>query len=69
MKAASQELVHTMITELEGVYSCTDFHEGLSCNQKAFSQFLTTAKAVSKMYLVAHMIPFLLLKRKKVKEK
>lgn len=56
-----------MITELEGVYSCTDFHEGMSCNHKAFSQFLTTAKAVSKMYLVAHMIPFLLLKRKKVK--
>jgi hypothetical protein len=69
MQAASQELVTKAILDLTGEYSCCDFHEGMTCNQKAFSQFATSAKSVAKMYFIAHMIPFLLFKRKKVKER
>ena len=41
----------------------------MTCNHKGFSQFVIGSKAVAKMYLMVHLIPFLLFKRKKVRQK
>lgn len=43
-------------------------HAG-SCNQKGISQFIQGCKGVYKMYLLVHLIPLLVLKRKKLKDK
>lgn len=47
---------------------CDVLHAG-DCNMKAFIQFLMGAKSVFKMYLVAHLIPFLLFKLKSFRKK
>jgi hypothetical protein len=46
---------------------CHDLHGG-NCDIKALSQFVMGCKSVFKMYLLVHLIPFLLFKRKKVVE-
>ena len=43
-------------------------HNG-SCNMKSLSQFVEGCKSVYKMYLLVHLIPLLLFKRKKLKQK
>ena len=44
---------------------CSAFHAGLSCNTKAWEQFLVGFKGTYKMYLVVHLVPFLLFRRKR----
>lgn len=48
--------------------TCSQLHAG-SCNMKGFSQFIQGCQGVYKMYLFVHLIPLLVLKRKKLKEK
>lgn len=40
-----------------------------TCNEKAISQFIMGCKSVFKMYLLVHLIPFIIFKRKKVIKK
>jgi hypothetical protein len=70
MQVAPLEVIAKAINDPEGTFLCTDyFHEGLTCNQKALQQFAATVQSCSKMYFMVHIIPFLLFKRKKVKQK
>jgi len=43
---------------------CISMHNG-SCNQKAISQLIMGCKSVYQMYLLVHLVPFLLFKIKK----
>jgi hypothetical protein len=47
---------------------CIDMHGG-TCNAKAVNQFIMGCKSVYKMYLLVHLIPFVLFKRKKMVQK
>lgn len=47
---------------------CIDMHGG-TCNAKALSQFIMGCKSVYKMYLLVHLIPFIIFKRKKLFKK
>lgn len=47
---------------------CADMHGG-TCNAKAINQFIMGCKSVYKMYLLVHLIPFIIFKRKKVVKK
>lgn len=69
MQAVSQEFIEQAIKDVDGPVTCSDFHPGLSCNAKALSQFASSVKSCSKMYFLAHLIPFVLFKRKKVRQK
>jgi hypothetical protein len=69
MEPASPEFVSRAITDLDMHVSCTHFHSDLSCNGKAVDQFVSSLRSCSKMYFLAHLIPFLLFKRKKVRQK
>ncbi len=68
MEAASPEFIANAINDLTMPLSCTHFHSGLSCNAKAAAQFVSSVRSCSKMYFLAHLIPFLLFKRKKVRQ-
>ena len=48
---------------------CVDLHPGISCNTKMGYQFAATCRSLYKMYLLVHLIPFLVFKRKKLKNK
>ena len=52
----------------DGYVECSDLHFG-SCESRFLVCFLRTIKTMSKYYLPIHIIPFLLFKRKKLKEK
>lgn len=44
---------------------CCDLHPGISCNMKMLYQFAMTCKNLYKTYLLVHLIPFIIFKRKK----
>jgi len=46
--------------------TCEQMHNG-SCNAKAMSQFVEAYKSIYKMYLLVHLVPLLVFKRKKLK--
>jgi hypothetical protein len=48
--------------------TCDQLHAG-SCNMKGMSQFVEGCKGTYKLYLIVHLIPLLIFKRKKLVEK
>jgi hypothetical protein len=69
MQVVAESLVEKAIEDVDGTYLCSDFHHGMSCNQKAFVQIISTARSCSKMYFLVHFIPLILFKRKKINKK
>lgn len=69
MQVVSLNTVQQAIENTLENETCSDFHPGISCNQKAFSQFIIGSKSIYKMYLVVHLVPLLLFKRKHLKRK
>ena len=61
----TQDFVKEAIQNPTHPYKCSQLHAG-NCNLKALSQFTEGCKNVSKMYLIVHLFP-LILKRKKLK--
>ena len=68
-QVVSEETVRLAILNPLHDEDCNHYHPGMTCNEKGFSQFFIGSKAVAKMYLMVHLIPFLLFKRKKVRQK
>ena len=64
-KMLSWEFLHAAINNPLQNEKCVDMHHG-TCNQKAVSQFVMGCQSVFKMYLLVHLIPFIMFKRKKV---
>lgn len=64
-KMLSREFMERAIENPLQNEQCVDMHLG-SCNAKAFSQFYMGCKSVYKMYLLVHLVPFILFKRKKM---
>lgn len=69
MKALSPEFVQQAIANPLENELCADLHPGLSCNATMLHQFAHTCQALYKMYLLVHLVPFLLFKRKKLRQK
>lgn len=69
MQPVSSEFVEKAINDLNMPVSCSHFHSEVSCNGKAAQQFVSSLRSCSKIYFLAHLIPFLLFKRKKVRQK
>jgi hypothetical protein len=67
-QAVPLEFIREAICDPQQSESCSDFHPGISCNRKAFCQFFLGCKSVTKMYLIVHILPFLVFKRKQLKE-
>jgi len=61
----TEDFVKEAIQNPNKPYYCPELHAG-NCNLKALSQFTEGCKNVSKMYLIVHLFP-MILKRKKVK--
>lgn len=62
------DFVQTAIANLKEDETCSQLHSW-SCNVKAMLQFYAGVKSVLKMYLVVHLVPLLLFKFKKLKQK
>ena len=69
MCPVSQQMINHAIENPEDILSCMHFHKGIDCNMKMVEQFISGSKSLSKMYLIVHLVPFLLFKRKKAKQK
>ena len=64
----SDEIMEMLINGLMPKGHCGLIHPGYTCNQKAFAQAAAGIRAVTKMYLIVHLVPFLIFKRKKVRQ-
>lgn len=65
MSFLSEEFIQRAILNPLQDEKCVDLHPGEDCNTKMLYQFVATSKAVSKIYLLVHLVPFILFKRKK----
>jgi hypothetical protein len=61
----SQDLIQKILLNPLENEKCNLLHEG-NCNVKALQQFAMGCKGLYKMYLLVHLIPLILFKRKKV---
>jgi hypothetical protein len=69
MSIVSKQLIDHAIDYPDEHLECMHFHHGMGCNEKMLIQFISGSQSLSKMYLIVHLVPFLLFKRKKTKEK
>ena len=69
MSFLSEEFIRKAILNPLENEKCYELHPGVSCNVKMVKQFMATCKSLYKMYLMVHLIPFLIFKRKKVMKK
>jgi hypothetical protein len=46
---------------------CSSLHQDCSCNGKFLEQLTNTSKSMWKIYLIVHLIPLVVFKRKKLK--
>jgi len=67
-KMLSLEFIEKAINNPLQDEKCADMHGG-TCNFKAISQFFMGCKSVYKMYLLVHLIPLVIFKRKKLLKK
>lgn len=68
MSMMSEDFIQKAIDNPSLDIKCNELHPGMSCNEKFFKQFLATSKSVYKMYLLVHLIPFVIFKRKKLRK-
>ena len=68
MPPLTEEFVRKAILNPLENEKCSDLHPGYTCNEKSLIQFAATFQSLYKMYLLAHLIPFLIFKRKKAKQ-
>ena len=68
MQAVSSVVIEQAILNKLQNETCQDYHPGISCNSKAWAQFVQGSRSVFKMYLAVHLVPLLLFKRKHIKE-
>ena len=68
-KMLTSQYIQDAIDHPEVRLFCKDLHHGITCEFKFLNQFISGCKSLSKMYLIVHLVPFLLFKRKKLKEK
>ena len=66
MSSLSEEFIRQAILNPLMDEKCSQLHPGVSCNLKMCLQFAATCKSLYKMYLLVHLIPFLIFKRKKL---
>lgn len=64
----TKEFITRAIMDPTAIQTCAQMHDG-SCDGKAMSQFGEGCKGLYKMYLLVHIIPILMFKRKKTMEK
>ena len=67
-KMLSDDFISAAINNPIENETCEQMHAG-SCNMKALSQFNEGCKSVYKMYLLVHIIPLIMFKRKKLRQK
>ena len=48
---------------------CVDLHPGVSCDMKMLRQIKHSFQNLHKIYLIAHLIPFILFKRKRFRQR
>jgi hypothetical protein len=65
MSTLSYDFILSAISNSQENETCDQAHPGFGCNEKAIQQFFAGSKSVMKMYLLVHLVPFLLFKRKK----
>lgn len=68
MPLISEDLIQRAIADPTLDLKCNELHPGISCNEKMLEQFMSTNKSLYKMYLIVHLIPFVIFKRKKFKK-
>lgn len=69
MPPMTQEFIkNAILNELEDE-KCWQLHSGISCNLKACQQFKNTFKSLYRVYLLAHVLPFLIFRRSKAAKK
>ena len=61
----SHEIIQKILLNPLENEKCHQLHDG-NCNVKALEQFMMGCKGVYKMYLLVHIIPLILFKRKKI---
>ena len=62
---ALEELIRGRLPD----YNCGLIHPNTTCSSKAWDQVFLGFRAVGKMYLLVHLIPFLLFKLKRARKR
>lgn len=68
MPLLSEEFVQKAILNPLQDEKCSELHPGISCNMKCLVQFVNTCKGLYKMYLLVHIVPFIIFKRNKARK-